>query len=41
MDIIIVGCGTVGSAICSQLSHEGHNITVVDSDAAALAETDD
>ena len=38
MDIIIVGCGTVGSAICSQLSHEGHNITVVDSDAVALAE---
>ncbi|MBO4868568.1 MAG: Trk system potassium transporter TrkA [Clostridia bacterium] len=38
MNIIIVGCGTVGAAICAQLSKEGHDITVVDSNAAALSE---
>lgn len=38
MDILIIGCGTVGSAICSQLSKEGHNITVVDQDAVAMSE---
>ncbi len=38
MDIVIIGCGTVGGAICAQLSKEGHNITVVDEDAAAMTE---
>ena len=38
MDIVIVGCGTVGTAICAQLSREGHNITVIDEDPAAVAE---
>ena len=38
MNIIIIGCGTVGSAICAQLSKEGHNITVVDEDAAVMTE---
>ena len=38
MNIIIVGCGTVGAAICAQLSKEGHDITVVDSNTAALSE---
>ena len=38
MEIVIIGCGTVGSAICAQLSKEGHNITVVDEDAAAMTE---
>ena len=36
MNIIIIGCGTVGSAICMQLSKEGHDITVVDDDPIAL-----
>ena len=36
MDIILVGCGSVGEAICSQLIPEGHNITVIDSDPEAL-----
>ena len=30
MKIVIVGAGTVGSAICSQLVHEGHDVTLVD-----------
>lgn len=31
MQIIIVGCGNVGSTLAEQLSKEGHNITVIDS----------
>jgi Trk K+ transport system NAD-binding subunit len=30
MKIIIIGGGTVGAAICSQLVQEGHDLTVVD-----------
>ena len=30
MKIVIVGVGTVGSAICSQLVHEGHDVTLID-----------
>ena len=30
MQIIIVGCGNVGSTLAEQLSKEGHNITVID-----------
>ena len=30
MQIIIVGCGNVGSTLAERLSKEGHNITVVD-----------
>lgn len=32
MQIIIVGCGKVGSTLTEQLSLEGHNITVIDTD---------
>ena len=38
MNIIIIGGGAVGSAICVQLAREGHNITVVDSNADVLTE---
>ncbi len=38
MNIVIVGAGTVGSAICATLAGEGHDITVVDRDEAALTE---
>ena len=38
MKIVIIGGGTVGSAICSQLAREGHDITVVDRDFAVLKE---
>lgn len=30
MNIIIVGCGKIGSALAEQLCAEGHNITIVD-----------
>lgn len=33
MQIIIVGCGNVGSTIVEKLSKEGHNITVIDTKA--------
>lgn len=36
MNIIIVGCGKVGYAIASQLTDEGHQVTIIDSDSARL-----
>jgi len=33
MNILIIGCGKVGSALASRLSEAGHDISVVDSDA--------
>ena len=36
MDIIIIGSGTVGAGICVQLVKEGHDVTVIDSDAENL-----
>lgn len=36
MQIIIVGCGNVGSTLAEQLSSEGHNITVIDVDNQKL-----
>ncbi len=36
MQIIIVGCGNVGTTLTEQLSKEGHNITVVDTNAAKV-----
>ena len=38
MKIIILGGGTVGSALCSQLAKEGHDLTVVDTDQNILNE---
>lgn len=38
MNIVIVGGGTVGAAICSQLASEGHNITLIDTKISALTE---
>lgn len=32
MQIIIVGCGNVGTTLAEQLTKEGHNITVIDKD---------
>lgn len=36
MQIIIVGCGKVGTALTAQLCNEQHNITVIDSDSAVV-----
>ncbi len=36
MNIIVVGCGKVGSAIVEQLVKENHNIVVIDKDRAVL-----
>ena len=38
MDIVIVGGGTVGAALCTELASAKHNITVVDNDSAAVEE---
>lgn len=39
MEIIIVGCGKVGSFLARELSEEGHNIVVVDTKADRVEET--
>lgn len=36
MDVIVVGCGRVGSQLATMLSVEGHNVTVVDRDDEAF-----
>lgn len=38
MRIIIVGAGTVGTVICTQLATEGHDITLIDHNVQVLAE---
>ncbi|HVB19275.1 MAG TPA: NAD-binding protein, partial [Acidimicrobiales bacterium] len=30
VDIIVVGCGRVGSELAMQLSEEGHSVVVID-----------
>ncbi|MDO5131697.1 MAG: Trk system potassium transporter TrkA [Eubacteriales bacterium] len=36
MKIIVVGCGKVGSALARQLSEEGHDVSVVDTNAQVV-----
>ena len=36
MNVIIVGCGRVGSTLAEQLGQEGHDVTVVDEDGARV-----
>ena len=36
LNIIIVGCGKVGKTIIDRLSNEGHDISVIDKDAARV-----
>jgi trk system potassium uptake protein TrkA len=38
MKIIVIGAGTVGTAICTEPAEEGHDLTVVDIDGTLLAE---
>jgi trk system potassium uptake protein len=37
MKVIIMGCGRVGEAVSRLMADEGHEVTVIDYDAAALA----
>ena len=37
LNIIIVGCGTVGRTLVEQLSKENHNITIIDSDSERIS----
>jgi len=37
MNIIIVGCGRVGSQLAMLLSNNGHNVCVIDKDSASFA----
>ena len=41
LNIIIVGCGSVGSTLVEQLSAEGHDITVIDKNPAKVNELTD
>ena len=41
MKIIVVGAGTVGNAVCSQLANENHDITVIDTRDEVLKEITD
>jgi len=36
MNLLIVGCGRVGSAIAERMAQDGHDVSVVDEDAEAL-----
>lgn len=38
MNIVIIGAGKVGEAICEQLSREGHDIVVIDKDPGVLGD---
>lgn len=38
LNIIIVGCGKVGSTLIEQLSKEGHDITIIDKNATKVQE---
>jgi len=37
MKVIVMGCGRMGEQICLLMSSEGHEVTAIDSDPAALA----
>jgi trk system potassium uptake protein TrkA len=36
MNVVVVGCGRVGSQLATMLSVEGHNVTVIDRDDSAF-----
>lgn len=41
MKIIIIGCGKVGFALAEELTHEDHDVTVIDVSARRLQEVED
>lgn len=38
MNIIIIGCGKIGTTLAEQLNNEGHNITLIDKNEKILRE---
>lgn len=40
MRVIIMGCGRVGGGLAARLFHEGHDVTVVDTDSFAFRRLD-
>jgi len=36
MKVIVMGCGRVGARIASVMDHNGHNVTVIDTDSRAF-----
>ena len=41
MNVLVVGCGTVGSRLASTLSRMGHDVSVIDRDGESFAYLDD
>jgi len=41
MNIVILGCGRVGSTLASMLSQQGHDVTVIDQDGDAFRRLDE
>lgn len=37
MNVVIMGCGRVGSTVAARLSEEGHHVAIIDTDAHAFA----
>ncbi|MGL4735914.1 MAG: NAD-binding protein [Cellulosilyticaceae bacterium] len=37
MFVVILGCGRIGSSLAEELSREGHNVSVIDTDEEKLA----
>jgi len=36
MNVVIMGCGRVGARVASLLDHNGHRVTIIDSNASAF-----
>ena len=36
MNVVIMGCGRVGSTVATRLDAEGHTVTIIDTDAQAF-----
>ena len=41
MRIVIIGCGKVGIALAKTLSHEGHDVTMIDRNKAVLEQNEE
>ncbi|MDA0351440.1 MAG: TrkA family potassium uptake protein [Chloroflexi bacterium] len=37
MNVVIMGCGRVGSSVATRLAEEGHTVSIVDTDAFAFS----